>query len=152
VRLWLAAVGRARPGPETDLYQGYAARLQPSLQLREVEEKRRLSPPERKAREAEPLLGAVPGGAMLVALDETGRSMGSREFAIKLGRWRDEGVADLAFLVGGADGHGEAVRSRAGLLLSLGPMTWPHMLVRVLLAEQLWRAQSILAGHPYHRD
>jgi len=152
MRLWLAAVGRAKPGPETELFRAYAGRLLPALQLREVEEKRPLPPPERKAREAELLLAALPAGATLVVLDERGQAMPSRAFAERLGRWRDDGVADLAFVVGGADGHGDAVRGKAGLLLSLGPMTWPHMLVRVLLAEQLWRAQSILAGHPYHRD
>lgn len=152
MRLWLAAVGRARPGPESELFRTYAGRLNPPLSLREVEEKRPLAAAERKAREAELLLATVPAGALLVVLDERGRTMGSRDFADRLGRWRDEGVGDLAFLIGGADGHGEAVRERASLLLSLGPMTWPHMLVRVLLAEQLWRAQSILAGHPYHRD
>ncbi len=152
MRLWLAAVGRARPGPEAELFRAYGGRLQPELQLREVEEKRKLPPPERMAREAELLLAALPAGATVVVLDERGQAMPSRAFAERLGRWRDDGIADLAFVVGGADGHGDAVRARAGLLLSLGPMTWPHMLVRVLLAEQLWRAQSILAGHPYHRD
>ena len=152
MRLWLAAVGRARPGPEAELFRGYAGRIQPSLQVREVEEKRPLPSSERKAREADLLLAALPAGATLVVLDERGQAMPSRAFAERLGRWRDDGTGDLAFLVGGADGHGEAVRARAALLLSLGPMTWPHMLVRVLLAEQVWRAQSILAGHPYHRD
>ncbi len=152
MRLWLAAVGRARPGPETELFRTYAGRLNPALQLREVEEKRPLPPPERKAREGDLLLAALPSGATLVVLDERGRTMGSRAFAERLGQWRDGGVGDLAFLIGGADGHGDAVRGRAGLLLSLGAMTWPHMLVRTLVAEQLWRAQAILAGHPYHRD
>ena len=152
MRLWRAAVGRARPGPEAELFRAYAGRLQPELHLREVEEKRKLSPPERMAREAELLLAALPAGALVVVLDERGQAMPSRVFAERLGRWRDDGLPDLAFVIGGADGHGDAVRQRAGLLLSLGPMTWPHMLVRVLLAEQLWRAQSILAGHPYHRD
>ena len=152
MRLWLAAVGRARPGPETELFRTYAGRLSPALNLREVEEKRPLPPPERKAREGDLLLAALPAGATLVVLDERGRTMGSRAFAERLGQWRDGGVGDLAFLIGGADGHGDAVRGRAGLLLSLGAMTWPHMLVRTLVAEQLWRAQAILAGHPYHRD
>ena len=152
MRLWLAAVGRARPGPETELFRTYAGRLSPALNLREVEEKRSLPPPERKAREGDLLLAALPAGATLVVLDERGRTMGSRAFAERLGQWRDGGVGDLAFLIGGADGHGDAVRGRAGLLLSLGAMTWPHMLVRTLVAEQLWRAQAILAGHPYHRD
>jgi 23S rRNA (pseudouridine1915-N3)-methyltransferase len=151
MRLLVAAVGKAKPGPEQELFRQYCRRLSPPPTLREVEEKRPLSGPQLKAREAELLLGAVPAGARVVALDERGRDLGSVEFAARLGAWRDEGVQDAAFLIGGADGHGDAVRERADLLLCLGRMTWPHMLVRALLAEQLWRAQAILAGHPYHR-
>lgn len=151
MRFWLAAVGRAKPGPELDLYRQYCGRLQSPLQLREVEEKRPLPVQDRKNREGELLLATIPPGAIAVVLDERGRSIASEPFAEKIGRWRDDGVGDLAFLIGGADGHGDAVRARADLLLSLGPMTWPHMLVRVLVAEQLWRAQAILSGHPYHR-
>lgn len=151
MRCWLGAVGRAKPGPEQDLFRTYAARLQPALQLKEVEEKRPLTVPERKNREGELLLTALPVGATLVVLDERGRGMGSQDFADRIGRWRDDGIGDLAFVIGGADGHGDAIRSRADLLLSLGPMTWPHMLVRALIAEQLWRAHAILSGHPYHR-
>lgn len=151
MRLWLAAVGRAKAGPELDLFAQYTRRLSPPLTVKEVEEKRPLAVPERRQREADLLLAAVPSGAVVVALDERGQAMGSEAFATRMGRWRDQGVGDLAFLVGGADGHGEAVRARADLLLSFGAMTWPHMLVRAMLAEQLWRAQAILAGHPYHR-
>jgi 23S rRNA (pseudouridine1915-N3)-methyltransferase len=153
MRCWLLAVGRAKAaGPEPELTRAYGGRLQPPLQLREVEEKRKLPVAERKAREAELLLAAVPAGAVVVALDERGKTLSSPAFAEQLGRWRDGGSGDLAFLIGGADGHGEAVRRRADLLLSLGAMTWPHLLVRVLVAEQLWRGFSILNGHPYHRE
>jgi 23S rRNA (pseudouridine1915-N3)-methyltransferase len=152
MRIWLAAVGRAKPGPELDLFTQYARRLTPPLTLKEVEEKRPLPVLERKAREAELLLSAVPHGATIVALDERGKIMGSEPFAERMGRWRDDGVGDVAFLIGGADGHGDAVRARADLLLGLGAMTWPHMLVRAMIAEQLWRAQAILSGHPYHRS
>ncbi len=151
MRIWLAAVGRAKPGPELDLFTQYARRLTPPLTLKEVEEKRPLPVPERKTREAELLLAAIPQGAVVVALDERGKSLGSEVFAERMGRWRDDGVGDVAFLIGGADGHGDAVRARADLLLSFGAMTWPHMLVRAMAAEQLWRAQAILSGHPYHR-
>lgn len=152
MRLTLAAVGRARPGPETDLFRQYARRLTPALTLREVEERRPLPTDRLKAREAELLLGCVPAGAVAVALDEHGRQLESRAFAARLQGWRDGGAPELVLLIGGADGHGAAVRERADLLLSLGAMTWPHMLVRALVAEQLYRAQAILAGHPYHRD
>jgi 23S rRNA (pseudouridine1915-N3)-methyltransferase len=151
MRIWLAAIGRAKAGPEQDLFTQYARRLTPPLTLKEAEEKRPLPVPERMAREAELLLAAIPQGAVVVALDERGKSMGSQDFARKMGQWRDQGVGDLAFLIGGADGHHQSVRDRADLLLSLGAMTWPHMLVRAMLAEQLWRAQAILSGHPYHR-
>ena len=152
MRLTLAAVGRARSGPEMDLFQQYARRLTPALVLREVEERRSLPTDRLKAREAELLLGCVPAGAIAVALDEHGQQLDSRGFADRLRGWRESGVGDLVFLIGGADGHGQAVRERADLLVSLGLMTWPHLLVRALLAEQLWRAPAILAGHPYHRD
>ena len=152
MRCWLLAVGRAKAGPELDLTRAYGGRLQPPLEVREVEEKRKPPVAERKAREAELLLAALPVGAVVVALDERGESLSSTAFAERLGRWRDDGCGDLAFLIGGADGHGDAVRRRADLSLSLGTMTWPHMLVRVLVAEQLWRGFSILNGHHYHRD
>ena len=151
MRILIAAVGKAKAGPEQDLFRQYCRRLTPPPILKEVEEKRPLAGPQLKAREAELLLAAVPDGARVVALDERGRDLASMEFAATLRDWRDGGAQDVAFLIGGADGHGDAVRERANLLLCLGRMTWPHMLVRALLAEQLWRAHSILTGHPYHR-
>lgn len=151
MRLWLAAVGRARAGPARDLFEEYAGRLSWPLTLREVEVKKRLPPDEMKRQEAELLLAAIPQGSVVVALDERGKALSSETFAAKMGAWRDQGAADIAFLIGGADGHGDAVRTRADFLLALGPMTWPHMLVRGMLTEQIYRAQQILAGHPYHR-
>lgn len=151
MRIVVAAVGKAKPGPELELFQQYLRRLSPTPALKEVEEKRPLASAQLKAREAELLLGCVPAGAVVVALDERGRDLSSPDFAEKIRGWRDGGISDLVFLIGGADGHGDAVRDRADLLLSLGRLTWPHMLVRALLAEQLWRAQAILSGHPYHR-
>lgn len=91
-------------------------------------------------------------GARLIALDERGRPWTSRELADRLGQWRDQGTATSAFAIGGAEGLGRAVIERADAVLSLGAMTWPHLLVRGMLLEQLYRAQQILAGHPYHRD
>ena len=89
---------------------------------------------------------------MLVALDETGRNLDSRAFAQQIARWRDDGAADLVFAIGGADGLGSPLLHRATLRLALGAMTWPHQLVRLMLAEQVYRAVTILSGHPYHRD
>lgn len=155
MRCHLIAVGKgAKAAPEKAIFDTYAGRLTPpfSLALREVEEKKRLDGPALKAREADLLLAAVPDGACVVALDERGKSLTSRQVADKIGDWRDHGVRDLAFLIGGADGLHESVRARADLVLNLGTLTWPHMLVRALIAEQVFRVQCILTGHPYHRD
>ena len=103
-------------------------------------------------REGQALLAAVPRGARLAALDERGDGFTSRDFAHRLGQWRDAGVADLAFVIGGAEGLDSSIIALADAVLSLGRMTWPHLLARCMLLEQLYRAQQILAGHPYHRD
>jgi len=152
MRLWLAAVGRSRGGPARDLFDEYVGRLSWPFTLKEVEVKKRLSSDELKRQEADLLLAAIPAGAIVVALDERGKALPSESFAAKIGEWRDRGAGDIAFLIGGADGHGDAVRARADFLMAFGPMTWPHMLVRGMLAEQIYRAQQILAGHPYHRS
>ncbi len=156
MRITLCAVGRARAGPERDLYDRFSARISPALVLKEVEEKKPLPPAELKRKEGALLLAAVTPslvkGAVMVALDEAGRSLTSRDFAQRLGGWRDQGTRDLAFLIGGADGLDEKVIEKAALVLSFGAMTWPHLLVRGLLAEQVYRAQCILGGHPYHRE
>lgn len=151
MRITLVAVGRAKADPAAELTDLYAARLRWPFELKEVEERRPLPPAQLKTREGQLILAALPGGARLVALDERGRSLNSRAFAALVGRWRDEGLRDLAFAIGGAEGLADEVLEQAALRLSLGPMTWPHLLVRPLLAEQLYRAQCILEGHPYHR-
>jgi 23S rRNA (pseudouridine1915-N3)-methyltransferase len=162
MKLRLLAVGRAgTKRPEIALIDDYRQRLTWPLTIQEVEEKRPLPSAALKKREGELLLAALDGGKggsskasrqIVVVLDERGRSLTSRDFATRIGAWRDDGAGEIVFVIGGADGHDEAVRTRADLLLSLGSMTWPHQMVRVLLAEQLYRAQQILAGHPYHRD
>jgi 23S rRNA (pseudouridine1915-N3)-methyltransferase len=151
LRLTLACIGRAGRGPERDLYDHYAGRIRWPLTLRELEEKKKLPPAEMVRREGELLLGAVPDKAVLVALDRRGKVLDSEIFSQRLARWRDDGVPDIAFLIGGADGHGEPLLQRANLVLSFGAMTWPHLLARAMLAEQIYRAQQLLAGHPYHR-
>ena len=118
----------------------------------ELAERRRLPATALKTREAELILAALPPGVPLVALDEGGAAWSSRALADHIAAWRDQGGPELAFAIGGADGLGAAVFARAEVMLSLGPMTWPHLLVRGMLLEQLYRAQQILAGHPYHRD
>lgn len=152
MRILVAAVGRARAGPEAALFEHFSGRIKVwPLVLQEIELKRNMPAGQSANAEAELLLAAVPDGAHVVALDEGGRQLSSEEFSGVLGALQDDGTRDLAFLIGGADGHGEAVRARADRLLAFGRNTWPHMLVRGLLAEQIYRAQQILAGHPYHR-
>ncbi len=143
----LIAVGRLRSGPEAELFARYNARLRPGLAVVEVPEGGGAMA-EAKRREGEALLHAVPAGAMAVALDLGGTAPDSVGLARLLERWM---ARQPCFLVGGADGLDAPVLARADHVLSLGPMTWPHLLVRAMLAEQLYRAQCILSGHPYHR-
>jgi len=152
VRLLIAAVGRMKASPLADLQSEYMKRLSGPIGIKEVEERRALPPAERKAREAELLLAALPEDAPLVALDAGGTALTSAGFADRLQRWRLDGVKTLAFVIGGAEGLAQPLVRRAGFTLSLGVMTWPHLLARILLLEQLYRAQQILAGHPYHRE
>lgn len=156
MRVRICAVGRLRAGPERTLVVDYLARFSRTgralglgpADVVEVEDRRGGG----MAAEAELLRRALPAGAATVALDERGRAMTSPDFAALVARLRDAGRGDLAFLIGGADGLDPALRDRADAVLSLGPMVWPHMLVRVMLAEQLYRAATILAGTPYHRE
>jgi 23S rRNA (pseudouridine1915-N3)-methyltransferase len=152
MRITLCAVGRAKAGPERTLFDHYKSRLSFPFDLKEVEERKRLSGAQLKQREAELLLAQVPDGAIIVALDERGKNLSSPDLATRFGNWRDDGRRDIAFIIGGADGLDDKVRNRADLVVSLGKLTWPHMLVRGLITEQIYRAQCILSGHPYHRD
>jgi 23S rRNA (pseudouridine1915-N3)-methyltransferase len=148
-------VGRLRAGPERDLLDDYLNRCNRTgrplgigpVTEHEVEDKRGGG----MAAEGELLSRAVPAGSAVVVLDERGKTLSSPEFAAQLAQWRDGGRQDAAFVIGGADGIDPALRSRADLAISFGRMVWPHMLVRVMLAEQLYRATTILAGGPYHR-
>jgi 23S rRNA (pseudouridine1915-N3)-methyltransferase len=144
-------VGRLRSGPLKELQALYAARIVPPPAIVEVDERRSLPPVQLKAREGDLILGALPTGVPFVALDEGGIQWSSRTLAERIAAWRDRGSPELAFAIGGADGLHSLVLKRADLILSLGSMTWPHLLVRGMLLEQLYRAQQILAGHPYHR-
>jgi 23S rRNA (pseudouridine1915-N3)-methyltransferase len=154
MRINIIAVGRWKAGPERELYDEYVRRLNASVTLKEVEEHRKVPPAQLMAREGELLLAALPKsspGLFVVALDQRGKGLSSEELANQLRQWRERGIDELAFLIGGAEGLSAAVRQRAGFVLSFGAMTWPHLLVRTMLVEQLYRAQSIQAGHPYHR-
>ncbi|WP_019830980.1 23S rRNA (pseudouridine(1915)-N(3))-methyltransferase RlmH [Sphingomonas sp. PR090111-T3T-6A] len=137
--LHIVARGRIGRSPEAELVDRYLKRVSWPTKVSEL--------PDTGGRMPE-----LAPGAKLVALDETGRDLPSRELAAILGRWRDDGVREVRFLIGAADGHEDETRARADLLLAFGKATWPHMMARAMLAEQLWRASSILAGHPYHRE
>ncbi len=145
----LIAIGRARGGPEQALFERYATRLRPKLELTELADGRGAAA-EIKRREAQALLACLPANAYLVALDQAGEQPDSARLASRLEGWLGL-QSPLCFVIGGAEGLDEAVIRRADHTLSLGALTWPHMLARVMLAEQLYRARSIAAGHPYHR-
>jgi 23S rRNA (pseudouridine1915-N3)-methyltransferase len=155
MRVHICAVGRLRSGPERALIDDYLTRFErtgrslglgPAAVI-EVEDKKGGG----MAAEAVLLERAVPHGALICVLDERGKAMTSPEFTMRLARWRDEGCNDLAFVIGGADGIDQSLRDRSDAALSFGLMVWPHLLARVMLAEQLYRAASIMAGRPYHR-
>ncbi len=158
MRVLIAAIGRMKAGPERDLVQRYLGRAAATgralslsgFEVLDYPESRAGSTASRKAEEARILRAALPEGVH-VALDERGRSMTSEEFARQIGRWRDEGRPSLSFLIGGADGLDPAIAAEADRVLSFSPLTWPHQLVRIMLAEQLYRTTTILSGHPYHR-
>ena len=140
MRLHIIARGKIGRSPESELVDRYTKRITWPFKLTELPDAG----------------GAIPPPAMTpsrdVLLDERGQQMSSEAFAALLGRWRDDGVREARFMIGAADGHGDTLRDSADLLIAFGGMTWPHMLARAMLAEQLWRATSILAGHPYHRS
>ena len=151
MRVTICAVGRARGSPAAEICQTYLQRLPWTVEIREVEVRKNLSGEKLSLAEAEFLSNALPARATLIAMDETGETLTSDSFAQRLGRWRDDGIADLAFVIGGANGLHPDLRRKADLILSLGVMTWPHILARAMLMEQLYRAHTILTGHPYHR-
>ena len=159
MRLGLIAVGRMKAGPERELASRYLdrfAKLGPSLGLEfagvdELPESRAASADLRRRDEADRILARLPAGAAVILFDERGRNLSSDEFSAKLGGLRDAATRHAALIIGGPDGHDAGMRDRAGLVLSFGAQTWPHQIVRIMLAEQLYRAATILSGHPYHR-
>jgi len=154
----VAAVGKLKAGPERELFERFLERAEASgrtlgltFAVRELAESRAASAELRKQQEGVSLRAALPGGATIVVLDERGKNLTSTDFAGRIGSWRDGGQANLAFVIGGPDGHGSALTDAAAMKVAFGGMTWPHQFVRVMLAEQLYRAVTILSGHPYHR-
>ncbi|EAU41073.1 hypothetical protein FP2506_12439 [Fulvimarina pelagi HTCC2506] len=160
MRISIAAIGRLKRGPENELFERYVDRLkkagpQVGLEwqaLSEFPESREQDAKAKRADEAAQLKAVAGEGARLVTLDERGRTLTSQEFAEILGAWRDDSVRDCALVIGGPDGLDGGLRQSADLALSLGRMTFPHQIARILLVEQLYRAVTILAGHPYHRS
>ncbi len=137
IRLYVR--GRIGRTPEAELVDRYLARLPWPVTVVER--------PDRGGAPLPPMAGQ----GRTILLDERGSTLSSQDFADQIGRWRDDGVRELRFCIGAADGFDDAERAAADRLMAFGPMTWPHMMARAMLAEQLWRAASILAGHPYHR-
>ncbi len=153
MRIIISAIGRmGHTGPEYILMNDYIRKTRWPVTVAESVEKRSLTGEALKQAESKLLWSHVPAGAKVIVLDEKGQEPTSSEWARKIGRWRDNGVQEVAFLIGGADGHTAETRARADMILSFGRMTMPHLLARVVLAEQIYRIKSILDGHPYHRE
>ena len=152
-------IGRLKQGPERELAERYRERFDDigrklgfrSLQIHELPESRARDAAARIAEEAVAIAALIPDKSSIIALDERGDSIDSATFARHLGRWRDESVPNAVFLIGGADGLSPELRRKAKLSIAFGKATWPHQMVRVMLMEQIYRAATILSGHPYHR-
>jgi len=159
MRLVVVSIGRLKQGPERELAERYRERFDDigrnlgfrGLEIREIPESRARDAATRILEEAAAISAAIPEKSVLVTLDERGGNVDSAAFARHLGRWRDDSVANTIFAIGGADGLSPDLRRRAKLCVAFGSATWPHQMVRVMLLEQIYRAATILAGHPYHR-
>ena len=160
MKLTIIAVGRMKSGPETELFARYGDRTAKAgrqlgisaLACRELVESRNPKALARRDEEAAAMIAALSPGAVAIALDEHGEEIDSPAFAALVRSHLDGGTGELAFLIGGPDGHGDAIKAAARKIIRFGRLTWPHQIVRVLLAEQLYRAVTILSGHPYHRE
>ena len=160
MRLSIVAVGRLKSGPDRELFDRYWDRVEKqtralglsSNKIIEINEARSGNSDQRRAEEAKTILAKTPTGAQLIVLDETGKQQTSIEFAQSIRKMQEDGSPDVCFIIGGANGHGDAVKEAAHMVLSLGRLTLPHGLARIVLAEQVYRATTIIAGHPYHRE
>jgi 23S rRNA (pseudouridine1915-N3)-methyltransferase len=159
MRVVVIAIGRLKQGPERELVERYRERFDDigrklgfrGLEIHEIAESRARDTATRMAEEAAAISALIPEKHLLVALDERGENVDSAAFARNLGRWRDQSVANTIFTIGGADGLSPDLQRKAKLRIAFGSATWPHQMVRVMLLEQIYRAATILAGHPYHR-
>jgi 23S rRNA (pseudouridine1915-N3)-methyltransferase len=160
MRIQLFAVGRMKSGPERELADRYFdrfAKVAPPLGLEfggvlETPESRARDAGQRKREEAAKLAESLGAGTVLILLDERGKSLSSADFAAMIAKLRDSGARAMTFAIGGADGHAEESRQKAQMVISFGAMTFPHQIMRILIAEQLYRAATIISGHPYHRE
>lgn len=153
MKIYICAIGKLKKNsPEQDLINNYISKTRWPIEIKEFEEKKSLNTEELKIAESDLLMKSVPHDAKLIVLDETGETLSSRELAKKIGQWQDNGIGSVAFLIGGANGHAQHLKKQADLKLSFGRMTLPHMLMRVVLTEQIYRIKTILDGHPYHKD
>lgn len=160
MRIAVAAVGKCRIGPHTTLITDYKSRVQSigrtigfsDFSVHEIEAPKGLTGKKRQSKEGALLLSTASAGGKKIVLDERGKSLKSSVLANSLAQWRDDGVTTATFFIGGADGHDTRVTHNADLMLSFGTATWPHMLARVMLCEQIYRAMTILTNHPYHRE
>jgi 23S rRNA (pseudouridine1915-N3)-methyltransferase len=159
MRLIVISIGRLKQGPERELAERYRERFDDmgrklgfrGLEVHEIPESRARDAATRIAEEATAISAVIPEKSVLVALDERGENIDSAAFARHLGRWRDDQATNTIFAIGGADGLSPDLRRKAKLRMAFGSATWPHQMVRVMLLEQIYRAATILAGHPYHR-
>jgi len=145
IRLEIISIGRFKKGPLLTSWQAYMKRMTPPPALKEINAKSQKN-------EEEQLLAAMNKDSYIIAMDEHGKNLSSRDFARKLEQLAVQGQSNVQFIIGGADGLSSAIRNKSDFILSFGAQTWPHMLVRIMLIEQLYRAQQITAGHPYHRE
>jgi len=152
MRVTLAAVGKMKDSPEKVLLEKYIRQLPWAFTLKEIDIKKSLESDQRKEAEAQKLLEACSDAHKLIALDERGENQSSESLAKHIAGWQQQGCSHIAFIIGGQDGLSQSIRDKSHLLLSFGKLTWPHMLVRPMLAEQLYRIHTILSGHPYHRS
>ena len=160
MRVVLLAIGRMKKGPETELVERYLKRAEQAgrqiglrgVEIIEIRESRAADAGKRMVEESIALANVIPEGAVTVMLDERGDSLGSADFADHMRKWRDAGVPAAVFIIGGPDGLAQSLRDKAKLKLAFGAATWPHQMVRIMLLEQVYRAITILSGHPYHRE
>jgi 23S rRNA (pseudouridine1915-N3)-methyltransferase len=152
MNIHILSIGKFKNNPQKEIFETYLKRLPWNVVLRELEVKSAVNGEVLKQKEGELLLGSVPGSAKIILLDEKGKNFSSKEFADQIQTYQDNGQNNLAFIIGGASGVSEEVKKKSQLILSLGKLTFPHMMVRSILAEQLYRAYSIINNHPYHRE